>query len=96
MGLSIITLICGALAVALPIAALLFDKRGRLNSSWVVLLSAVLAMGSLTLVVWQFNLYGTTEDVRSFLDTVQAFWMCSVALMVLTTLANVFYLMRRR
>ena len=94
MLLSLTTLLLGVAAVVLPCAAALAPRAIRRFTSAIVLVSAVLAMASLVCVIVTLQGYAAKGDTSSFFDTIDAFAFCSVALLILTVLANTILLWR--
>lgn len=94
MNAPLAALLLGVFAVIVPsvyLVAMLVLKSVlglRDRASAVVLASCLLGMGSLCSVVASLNEFAVKGDSSGFFDTIDAFFFCSVTLLVLVGIVN--------
>ena len=93
-AVSILTLVLGIAAVVVPAIAALMPGKARPRAAVIVYLSAVMAMTSLVSVILTLQGYAANGDTQNLLDTIDAFTICSGALLGLVMLANIALLIR--
>ena len=89
-----LSLLSGIAAVVVPVIAALVPGKAKPHAAVIVYASAVMAMTSLVSVILTMQGYAADGDTSSFLDTIDAFTVCSGALMGLVMLANIIMLIR--
>ena len=91
---TLVTLLLGVAAVAVPAVAALRPKAAKPHAAAIVYVSAVMAMTSLVNVIRTLQGYAANGDTQSLLDTIDAFTICSGVLLGLVMLANIIMLIR--